>query len=113
VLEAGEKAIVSLGASPTADSRTAVERLPPAQLATAVAWQQRMLAFDAAPLTAIVAEFNRFNRHQLVVADAALGSRRFGGSFRADDPDGFVALLAASSDVAVEKRERETVIRTR
>jgi transmembrane sensor len=113
LLEAGEKAVVSLGEVLAEDARTAVERIPPAQLATAIAWQERMLAFDAAPLTAIVAEFNRFNRHQLVVADAALGSRRFGGSFRADDPDGFVALLTASSDVAVEKRERETVIRSR
>lgn len=113
VLEAGEKAVVSLAAVPTAERRAAVERLPPAQLASAVAWQQRLLAFDAAPLTAIVAEFNRFNRHQLVVADAAIGSRRFGGSFRADDPDGFVALLTASSEVAVEKREHETVIRSR
>jgi transmembrane sensor len=113
LLEAGEKAVVSLGAAMAADARTAVERLPPAQLALAVAWQQRVLAFDAAPLTAIVAEFNRFNRNQLVVADAALGSRRFGGSFRAYDPDGFVALLSASSEIAVEERERETVIRTR
>lgn len=112
LLEAGEKAVVSLGAV-TADARTAVERVPAAQLASAVAWQRRMLAFNAAPLTAIVAEFNRFNRHQLVVADAALGSRHFGGSFRADDPDGFVALLSASSEIAVEKREGETVIRTR
>jgi ferric-dicitrate binding protein FerR (iron transport regulator) len=90
LLEAGEKAVVSLGAAMAADARTAVERLPPAQLALAVAWQQRVLAFDA-----------------------ALGSRRFGGSFRADDPDGFVALLSASSEIAVEERERETVIRTR
>lgn len=113
LLVAGEKAVVSLAVEPTAERRTAVERLPPAQLASAVAWQQRMLAFDAAPLTVIVAEFNRFNRHQLVVAEAALGSRRFGGSFRADDPDGFVALLAASSEIAVEQREHETVIRSR
>jgi transmembrane sensor len=113
LLEAGEKAVVSRGAASREESRTAVERLPPAQVASAVAWQQRLLAFDAAPLTAIVAEFNRFNRHQLVVADAALGSRRFGGSFRADDPDGFVALLTASAEIAIEKREHETVLRTR
>jgi transmembrane sensor len=113
VIEAGEKAVVTLGTAPQAESRTAVERLPPAQLASAVAWQERLLDFEAAPLTAIVAEFNRFNRHQLVVADAALGNRRFGGSFRADDPEGFVALLTASSEIAVEKREHETVIRTR
>jgi transmembrane sensor len=113
LLEAGEKAVVSLSAAPKQETRTAVERLPPAQLASAMAWQERLLAFDAAPLTAIVAEFNRFNRHQIVVADAALGSRRFGGSFRADDPDGFVTLIAANSDVVVEMREHETVIRTR
>ena len=79
----------------------------------ALAWQQRTLAFEAAPLAEIVAEFNRYNRQQFVVADAALAGLRFGGSFRADDPDGFLVLLAATAQVAVETRGNETVLRSR
>lgn len=112
LLGAGEKVRVAL-AHVAAGQPVVPEQLAPEQVAEATAWQRRTLDFDAAPLSAIVAAFNRFNRHQLIVADAALGQRRFGGSFRADDPDGFVAMLAASSQVAVERREHDTVIRVR
>ena len=45
--------------------------------------------------------------------DAVLAGLRFGGSFRADDPDGFLVLLAATAQVAVETRGNETVLRSR
>lgn len=113
VLGAGERTIVATGAPDTAPPVPAIEQLSAGQLAAAVAWQERLLAFEATPLADIVAQFNRFNRHQLIVADAALGRRRFGGSFRADDPEGFVALLAATADIAVERREHDTLLRRR
>jgi transmembrane sensor len=113
VLQVGDRAIVALPASPGPVQAAVVHRLTATALASALAWQERTLAFDAAPLGEIVAAFNRFNRHQLVVADAALADRRFGGSFRADDPEGFLALLAATSDIRLEKRPDETIIRDR
>lgn len=88
-----------------------VVRLSPSDLAATLAWQQRTLAFDAAPLAEIVAEFNRFNQHRLVIDDAALARRSFGGSFRADDPEGFIALVAATSDIVVERRAGRTHLR--
>ena len=113
VLSAGEKAKVSIS-KPSAPIVTAtVERLSRSEIEAALAWQQRTLAFEAAPLAEIVAEFNRYNRQQFVVADAVLAGLRFGGSFRADDPDGFLALLAATAQVAVETRGNETVLRSR
>jgi len=113
VLSAGEKAKVSIP-KPSAPIVTAtVERLARSEIEAALAWQQRTLAFEAAPLAEIVAEFNRYNRQQFVVADAVLAGLRFGGSFRADDPDGFLALLAATAQVAVETRGNETVLRSR
>ena len=113
VLSAGEKAKVSIP-KPSAPIVTAtVERLARSEIEAALAWQQRTLAFEAAPLAEIVAEFNRYNRQQFVVADAALAGLRFGGSFRADDPDGFLVLLAATAQVAVETRGNETVLRSR
>ncbi len=36
----------------------------------AVAWTQKKLIFDAAPLSEVVAEFNRYSRQQLVLDDA-------------------------------------------
>lgn len=113
VLSAGEKAMVTLP-KPSAPIATAtVEQLAANEMESALAWQHRALAFEAAPLAEIVAEFNRYNRQQFVVADAALAGLRFGGSFRADDPEGFLALLAATAQVVVESRGNETVLRSR
>jgi len=113
LLSAGEKALVQLPKSNAPITTARVERLAATAIESALAWQQRTLAFDAAPLAEIVAEFNRYNRQQFVVADVDLAGQRFGGSFRADDPDGFLALLAATAQVTVETRGNETVLRSR
>lgn len=109
-LAVGDKVVVraSGGAGPLAAPPV---RLSPAAFAAALQWRDRMLAFDAAPLGVIVAEFNRHNQHQLVVDDAALARRTFGGSFRADDPEGFIALVAAAADIVVERRGGRTHLR--
>ena len=113
VLSAGEKALVTLPKPSALIATATVERLAAKEIESALAWQRRTLAFEAAPLAEIVGEYNRYNRQQFVVADAGLAGLRFGGSFRADDPDGFVALLAATAQVAVETRGNETVLRSR
>lgn len=95
-LAAGERVRVALAAPAAAVTPT---RLSAAELDAAVAWQRQLLAFDRAPLAEIVAAFNRCNQRQIVVDDPALARRHFGGSFRADDPEGFVALVAATADV--------------
>jgi transmembrane sensor len=75
-----------------------------------LAWQERQLRFAAAPLAEMVAEFNRYNRHQLVVADERLAARRFGGIFRADAFDTLVHLLESNHGVRVERRENATIL---
>lgn len=113
VLFAGERAVVPLPTPRVPVAPATVERLAAGEIESALAWQRRVLAFEAAPLAEIVAEFNRYNRHQFVIADPALAGLRFGGSFRADDPDGFLGLLVATAGVNVEVRGNETVLRTR
>ncbi|MGH7957774.1 MAG: FecR family protein, partial [Opitutaceae bacterium] len=108
LLAAGEKAVVPLRGE---TARPEFTRVSPVEIDAAMAWHQGLLSFDATPLGEIVEAFNGYNRHQLVVADSALARRNFGGSFRADDPEGFLALLRATSDIAIEHREAETIIR--
>lgn len=69
------------------------------------AWQPQLLDFSAAPLRVVVAEFNRVNRRQLVLLDAALGELPVVASFRSDNLDGFVELLARTAGIAVERRD--------
>jgi transmembrane sensor len=110
ILAAGDKLTVRAPDDP-APVAAPVVRLSPAQIAQTLSWQRYTLAFDAAPLATIVAEFNRYNAHQLVIDDEVLARRKFGGSFRADDPEGFVALIAATADVVIDRRGDRTHLR--
>jgi len=111
-LVAGERAIVPLEEA----GRVARERPAPVVVAApemerALAWRERRIEVVAAPLGEIVAEFNRYNRHHLVIADPALAARRFGGSFRADEPETFVRLLQLRFDLQVERSGDVTTLR--
>lgn len=108
-LEARQRAVVSLGASAPPPQ---IDMLTLGEIDRVLAWQHRMLNFTAAPLHEIVAEFNRRNRVQLVVADPDLATVRISATFRSDNLDGFVALLEAGFSARAERRsETEIVLR--
>jgi len=83
----------------------------PQEAARALAWQSRRLEFSAQPLAEVVAEFNRYNRHQLVIEDAELATQRFGGKFPANDIESFVLLLESNFGAIAERRAGETMLR--
>jgi transmembrane sensor len=58
-----------------------------------LAWTQGRIWFDRVTLTEAVAEFNRYNRRQLVIDDPAIEELHIGGVFDATDLDSFVAAL--------------------
>lgn len=101
-LVAGERAVVDTSAPAAAPVVAAVTA---SEMAHALAWQGVRLEFAALPLAEVVKEFNLRNRQQLVVADVATGRLRVGGSFRADNVDGFVRLLEASFGVTALRRD--------
>lgn len=74
----------------------------------ALAWRDGMLSFDQAPLTDVVAEFNRYNRIRIVVTDAQAGKIPIGGSFQASSVDSFTRLLRDAYGLKIE-RDDETV----
>ena len=80
------------------------------EIERSLAWRNRRLVFESAPLETIVAEFNRYNRRQLVIADAPLADRRFGGTFEATDINTFVELLRTNYDVSVEDRADAVIL---
>ena len=83
------------------------------EIEEALAWQKRWLDYTDAPLSTIIADFNRFNQHRLVIADPALADRRFGGTFPAGDYSSLVEMLEKTFGVAVERRANETILRLR
>lgn len=57
------------------------------------AWMTGRLVFNDTPLAEALAEFNRYSRQPLVLADPALGTHRVSGVFRGEDAEGFVEAL--------------------
>ena len=90
-----------------------VRSLPLADAQRLLDWRNGLLAFRDAPLREVVAEFNRYNARQLVVADADAGALRVGGSFRWDNQEGFVRLLEAGFPVRAEVGADRIVLHSR
>jgi transmembrane sensor len=111
LLVAGESLLVPSTVSPeSAPTVVAPAALAPTEIDRVLAWRDQRLVFSSTPLGEIVAEFNRYNRRQLIIANAELARRRFGGAFQANDPGTFVQLLQTTG-VLAEERESGTVLR--
>lgn len=82
----------------------AVEKVDPATLRAALAWQSRLADFAEAPLADVVARFNARSRVQLILADAQLADRRIGGTFALDEAEAFVRLLERDGEIIGERR---------
>lgn len=78
----------------------------------ALAWRDGGLEFVDTPLGEVVAEFNRYNRRTIVIADPALAARRFGGAFASHEPAPLIELLEQSFGVVAETRGNETLLRS-
>jgi transmembrane sensor len=113
VVTAGEKAVVKIGSSLLEAPVATVFRVPTAEIEQALAWQNKPLEFDDKPLFDVIAEFNRYNHHQIVIHDPALGRRTFGGVFRADNYEDLVLLLENRFDVVAKRSGNTTVLRLR
>ena len=69
-----------------------VTRLSTQELAGRLAWRSGFISFDGEPLSAAIEEFNRYQRHSIVVAND-IRSIRIGGYFKVSDREGFIRAL--------------------
>lgn len=105
VIQAGQAAVA-------AQSGLEVRAVSSEELERELAWQKGMLSFDNSTLAGAIAEFNRYNRRQLVVSDPAIASVKIGGYFRANNVDGFVRVLESEFAIrATHERGRITLTR--
>lgn len=112
ILEAGHRATIPLPAAGPAPAPS-VKTLSGAVIERTLAWRMRRVEFADAPLAEMVAEFNRYNRHQLVIADSHLAEMRFGGSFPTSDYESFVQVLETTFHVTVRRGEDRTILSLR
>lgn len=107
LLVAGERTFIARDVAP---ATTRVERVDADALQSAVRWHSQIMTFTDLPLRDAVTLFNRRNVQQLVLADDALGERKIGGTFAADQVDAFVRLLAQDGDIAIERRTTAEIV---
>lgn len=105
LVDAGQRARVQRERDTTSEPVTPprVSPVTAAEMEELLSWQPRMLDFTAAPLSSIVAEFNRRNPVQLVVGDPELLAIKISATFRSDNLEGFVRLLEASFGIRIER----------
>jgi transmembrane sensor len=70
-----------------------VQKIADEDVTRKLAWTKGRLSFDRVTLAEAVAEFNRYNRRQLVVDDAGIAQLHIGGVFDATDLNSFVEAL--------------------
>ncbi|MEJ7933862.1 FecR domain-containing protein [Sphingobium sp. AN558] len=61
---------------------------------SADAWPSGLMAFDGVPLSQVIGQANRYGVTKIVLADAALGERRFHGTLRLNDTRKLATVLA-------------------
>lgn len=113
LLVAGERALIPDARTVGAPAAVRVSEASSVEIDHALAWQERRLEFESVTLAEVVAEFNRYNRHKLVIEDPRLAARLFGGTFRADGYDALVGLLENNFDVVAVREADRTLLRAR
>lgn len=108
-LSAGQ--IVLLPLAPEQVDRPQVNSVTAREMEQKLAWQPRLLEFEATPLAEVVATFNRHNAVKLVLADPELASLPIVAIFRSDNLESFVNLLEKSGRVRVERAATTLTLR--
>lgn len=76
-------------------------------------WRSGWLVFDDVPLSVALVEINAWRREPLVLADPVAGNARLTGSFRVDDPEGALRLIAPAARVNVRRGPLGLEVRAR
>jgi len=108
-VDAGHRLFVDL----TAPAATPVQpdALSESELETRLAWRIPQLEFKGMTLGEAIALMNRQNRLQITL-DPAIASLRISGTFRSDDPEGFVRIVTATFGLQSAARGEQEVALT-
>jgi len=105
-VSSGHRATVSL----TSTEPPQIVAVSPQAIAHQLNWQPTLLDFSSAPLSAAVAEFNRRNRVQFILADAELAAMPVVASIRSDNVEGFAKFLGAAPGIQIERRSATEIV---
>ena len=89
-----------------------VAKKPASEIAAELSWRNGILVFRRATLGEAAAQFNRYNREKLVVADAKAAAIRIDGTFPTDGVSIFTDAIHNVFGLRIENRARTIVIST-
>jgi len=78
---------------------------------SATSWTSGRLIFHAMPLRDAVAEFNRYERRKIEVADGPVGDALVSGIFAVGDADTFIGSVAELHDLTIVRADKDGPIR--
>jgi transmembrane sensor len=87
-----------------------VQTRPVAEVEQMLTWRTGYLVFDHTPLSEAVAEFNRYNRRKILIADPQIAAIRIGGNFRATNVEAFLRLVESDFPVVATERGRQITL---
>lgn len=101
-LKAGNAAVYNaVGGRAQAVSDSEIERT--------LAWRQGAIALNGQSLAQAVAEFNRYNRQQVSIADPSISNLRLAGYFQSTEPKSFVAAVTSAFPVRASEGADGTI----
>ncbi len=103
VLPAGNRAIITLAGDSPGPTKAQVLAVSRGKMDQDLSWQNTYLEFNGTPLGEVMEAFNRHGGYRLELGDPSLERRQFGGTFRADNPEGFIRLLEKSAGIRAER----------
>lgn len=109
-VDAGNSLTVDLSAK--VESAPHIASMTEAQLDERLAWRIPRLEFGGMELGQAVALMNKQNRLQIILGEANIAGLRVSGTFRSDNPEGFVRIVEGTFDLQAERRgDNEIVLR--
>jgi transmembrane sensor len=83
------------------------------EIRRSLAWRHGMLDFEAAPLSDVIAEANRYLQDRFIIKDPELETLEFTGYFRAGDVDLLIKLLESNEILRTTRADYRTVYITK
>jgi transmembrane sensor len=96
-------------ATTTSDSLSITKKTS-AELANELAWRHGLLIFKYTSLADAAAEFNRYNRQKIVIADPDAARLQIIGTFPTNEVDAFIEVAQSVFRLHVEHRGDEVVL---
>lgn len=75
-----------------------------------LAWREGQIALNGKSLSEVAAEFNRYNRIQIVIQDDALATERLIGRLSANDPEAFSSAIVQAYGVEIARTDKAILI---